>query len=333
MSFERNSALRQFIDQHFPGASNSLSQLQGDAGNRSYYRISINEKSYIIMDCPPQYCHLQPFIDIALYLKENEFSSPEIISQDTEQGFLILEDFGSVSIKDYLLKFSTQNTYTENNVEQDNIYHLIIDLLVAMQANQAPSNLVHYNNELLLSELKLFVDYYIPYKYKRNLETSELQEFIEIWQNILSKQAFINPSIVLRDYHVENMMHLEQRQSIKRLGLLDFQDALLGSPIYDLVSVLEDARIDVPREKALKYIEYFSNKKGFKLEEVMLNYHILGAQRNMRIVGVFARKKIRDNDNNYLKYIPRVLEYLEHDVSHIALAPLRSWLKKMEPTI
>ena len=157
----------------------------------------------------------------------------------------------------------------------------------------------------------------------------ELEEFMEIWQNILESQAPMPSSIVLRDYHVENMMYLEERKSIKKLGLLDFQDSLTGSPIYDLVSVLEDARIQVQRTDALRYIEYFSQKKEIDIEPVLLNYHILGAQRNSRILGVFARKAIRDHDDSYLQYIPRVLKYLEYDLSYIALSPLKDWLDKL----
>ena len=324
LAAERESRLKQFVDKYFPQASSSLESILGDAGQRSYYRISFQGKTYVVMDCPPTYCSVQAFVDVAAYLQKNEFSAPQIIHKDVEQGFLILEDFGSLSVKSYLLGGAGQEA-SEHQI----IYHLIIDLLVLLQSKEVPSDLVIYDNELLLSELKLFVDWYIPHAYGREIHMHELEEFMEIWQNILESQAPMPSSIVLRDYHVENMMYLEERKSIKKLGLLDFQDSLTGSPIYDLVSVLEDARIQVQRTDALRYIEYFSQKKEIDIEPVLLNYHILGAQRNSRILGVFARKAIRDHDDSYLQYIPRVLKYLEYDLSYIALSPLKDWLDKL----
>jgi len=322
---EREPKLKQFIDRYFPKASDSLDPVLGDAGQRSYYRISFEDKSYIVMDCPPSYCGVKPFVNIAIYLHKKGFSAPQIIQQDIEQGFLILEDFGSLSVKNYLL-----GSFGQDNIEHQNIYHLIMDLLVSLQAEEVPPGLIEFDNELLLSELRLFVDWYIPYAYKREILVHELEEFMDIWQAILDEQAPMQNSIILRDYHVENMMYLPKRESIQKLGLLDFQDALSGSPIYDLVSVLEDARMKVTRSEALKYIEYFSKEKEMDIEPVLLNYHILGAQRNSRILGVFARKARRDNDDSYLQYIPRVLKYLEYDLSHAALAPLRHWLKNLE---
>ena len=121
---------------------------------------------------------------------------------------------------------------------------------------------------------------------------------------------------------------LEHEEGINKLGLLDFQDALIGSPLYDLVSILEDARIDIPRDFALECVQYYALAKNIDPEDALINYHILGAQRNLRILGIFARKYIRDKDDTYLQYIPRVLKYLEYDVSHPALEPLKNWLLK-----
>ncbi|MDP4708849.1 MAG: phosphotransferase [Rickettsiaceae bacterium] len=323
-SAERESRLKQFVDQYFPQASSSLESILGDAGQRSYYRMAFQGKTYVIMDCPPSYCSVGAFVDVGIYLQKKAFSVPQIIHKDIEQGFLILEDFGPLSVKNYLLGGAGQGAS-----EHQTIYHLIIDLLVSLQSEEPPSGLVSYDNELLLSELKLFVDWYIPHAYGREVHVHELEEFMEIWLNILESQAPMPSSMVLRDYHVENMMYLEERKSIKKLGLLDFQDALTGSPIYDLVSVLEDARIQVPRSDALRYVEYFSKKKEIDIEKVLLNYHILGAQRNSRILGIFARKAVRDHDASYLQYIPRVLKYLEYDLSYVALAPLKDWLDKL----
>lgn len=278
-------------------------------------------KSFILMDCPPSYCSIVPFIEIAHHLRSYAFPAPEIIASDTDNGFIILEDFGDISVKTLIKNSAPQ--------AQESIYYLIIDLLVSIQDKAPPANLKTYDNELLLSELSLFEEWYIPHVLGRNLTDAESLEHKTIWQEILSNQAPLKASIVLRDYHAENMMYLENKHGINKLGLLDFQDALIGSPIYDLVSVLEDARIEVPRSLALDCLSYFTETQKLNLEDVLTNYHILGAQRNSRILGVFARKFMRDKNDNYLQYMPLVLKYLEQDLSHPVMRKLRKWISKI----
>jgi aminoglycoside/choline kinase family phosphotransferase len=312
---------QEFLDKYFTDSAHSITPIQGDAGFRSYFRINNAGKTYILMDCPPDYCSTQPFIEISHYLRSHQFSAPEIIAFDTQKGLIILEDFGDLSVK----------TFLENatHAERKKIYYLIIDILIELQAKTPPANLKIYDNELLLGELAVFVDYYIPYSLGRALTNAELEKYQDIWRRILKQQKPCASSIVLRDYHVENMMYLENRNGISAFGLLDFQDALVGSPIYDLVSVLEDARIEVPRALALDCVEYFAQAKQLLSEDVMTNYHILGAQRNSRILGVFARKAARDGNNNYLQYIPLVLSYLQDDMSHPVMRELGEWYGKV----
>lgn len=312
--------MKQFLATYFEGADYSIEAMRGDAGQRKYYRALHQDQSYVVMDC--QDSSVQPFIDMAIYLTDQGFSAPQILHQDVVNGFLLLEDFGTVSVTNYLL-----SDVKDENARKE-IYYLAIDLLVSLQDKKVPENLIEFDNDLLLSELKLFTDYYIPYAYKRELSAEEIDEFKEIWKNILLKQAPMLSSVILRDYHVDNMMYLKNNESIQKLGLLDFQDALSGSPIYDVVSILEDARIKVSRLEALGCVEYFAKKKKMDIEAVLLNYHILGAQRNSRILGVFVRKAIRDGDEGYLKFMPRVLEYLKYDLSHDALSSLNEWLDK-----
>ncbi len=321
---ERDEKLKLFINNYFSQASYKIESMPGDAGMRSYYRVFADSKSYVVMDCPPAYANVQSFINVANFLLENDFSAPQIIEKDVEQGFLIIEDFGITSVKNHLEKTA------DNIQERRNLYCLIIDLLCSLQTLECLPGLRNFDNELLCKEIELFADWYIPHAYKRELKMHEFDEFIEIWQNVLAKQAAMPNCLVLRDYHLENMMYLQERDSFRKIGLLDFQDALCRSPVYDLVSVLEDARFDVPRQDALDLIDYFAEKKELDKFEVLRDYHILGAQRNCRILGVFSRKYIRDNDDSYLKYIPRVQKYLEYDLSHPDLLPVREWLKNLK---
>lgn len=317
----RATKLNEFVNQFFFPEEASIEPMLGDAGLRSYYRVTSKDTIYILMDCPPSYCSVQPFINMAIFLKENKLSAPEIFHTDVKNGFLILEDFGTLNLKNYLIANKTLSKET---------YLLMVDLLIALQKKPLPPKLQEITDEDLIAELKIFVDWYIPHTYKKELHKKQLEEFINIWHDILKQKTLNKQSLVLRDYHVENIMYLEKEKSIRKLGLLDFQDALIGSPVYDLVSLLEDARIDVPRKDALVCAEYFAQKANLDVESVLIDYHILGAQRNCRILGVFARKAMRDNDESYLQYIPRVLKYLKYDLSHAALVPLKEWFKNLD---
>ena len=317
----RPEQLKRFVDNYFSNIKYTIEPIVGDAGLRDYLRVTTNDNNYIIMDCPPSYTSIEPFIQIANFLNQNGFSAPDIIKSDINNGFLILQDFGKLSVKNYLLN---------NNKTQQDIYHLSIDLLIKLQDAEPPKNLKKFDNTLLASELSVFTDHYIPYKQNEAIDSSDLENFNILWEDLLLKQPPMQNSIVLRDYHVENMMYLKREKGIKKLGLLDFQDALIGSPLYDLVSILEDARIDISRNFALECVQYYASAKKIDLEAALINYHILGAQRNLRILGIFARKYIRDKDNTYLQYIPRVLKYLEYDVSHPVLEPIKNWLLKIQ---
>jgi len=317
----RKKKLEEFVQSCFPEGVQNYTSLQGDAGLRSYFRVKANNNSYIVMDCPPTYCSIEPFIEIGRYLRLQNFSAPEIFHSDAKKGFIILEDLGDINIKNFI-----QNS---PSILHKNIYYLIIDTLVSLQEKTPVSNLKIYDNKFLLKELNLFVDCYIPYALNRNLTPIESDEYQNIWQEILDNQIPFSNCLVLRDYHVENIMYLEKYQGIKSLGLLDFQDAVIGSPIYDLVSVLEDARIKVSQDLAIDCIKHFTKQRKLKLAEVVTNYHILGAQRNSRILGVFARKLVKDKNDNYLQYIPLVLEYLNYDLSHPVMSKLKSWFNKV----
>ena len=318
----REFLLNQFVINYFSGSIFTIDEIVGDAGLRNYYRVKVKERSYIVMDCPPEYASTKPFIFMSNFLIKNGFSAPEIIYSDIDNGFLILEDFGSLSVKRLL--------YKVNNQERKEIYYSTMDLLVDLHKIDTPKELKAYDIDLMLKELDLFVDYYIPYKSQKKISIEEVAEFKEICRLALKQQSSLKDVIILRDYHVENIMYLQYESKIKKLGLLDFQDALVGSPIYDVVSILEDARSLVSRGFALDCLYYYIDKMQFDKSQAITNYHILGAQRNLRILGVFARKYIQDYDNNYLQYIPTVLKYLSYDLSHTVLSPLQDWLLRKQ---
>jgi N-acetylmuramate 1-kinase len=324
LALDRLELKYNFLRNSLPNQNFALQPILADASLRNYYRLIIDDKSYILMDCPPDYTCIKPFIKVAEFLRISGLSAPEIYHTDDTNGFLLLEDFGDLSVCKYI----------NNNPDRtDQIYKLIVALLSTLRSTAIPNDLPIYSDELLLSELKLYTDWYIPYVTGKKLNSKDESEYFDIWKQIIEKLPDISPSIVLRDFHVENMLVLN-RAGISAVGLIDFQDALIGSPIYDLVSVLEDARIDVSKETASKFIDYYADSTPeISKNDILLSYHILGAQRNSRILGVFARKFLQDNNPNYLQYIPRVLSYLNNDLSHPALTSLRLWVEKNLPII
>lgn len=310
--YQRNN----FLSDFFTHSNFNISPLANDASFRSYARVERNGESFIFMDSSRELDKLEPFIKIAKFLSGSGFSTPQIYHADMAGGFLLLEDFGHIRISDYLTEQNAKSTY-----------RLISDLLVELKSYEVPHDLPIYSPQLLLDELRVYTEWYVPYASGIPMNKDEESEFLAIWQSILALLPESSPCLVLRDYHVENMMFLD-RSGIKALGLLDFQDALIGSPIYDLVSVLEDARREVPFSFASELVDYYASRNLHnRKSDILLSYHILGAQRNMRILGVFARKFLRDKNSGYLKYIPRVLKYLQNDLSHPALKAIQTQLQ------
>jgi aminoglycoside/choline kinase family phosphotransferase len=310
MTPSRDELKIDFLNQHMLGAYN-ITPLQGDASLRKYDRITTKKYGNIIlMDCPPTYCNVEPFINIALLLRVHDILTPNIIASDLTNGFLLLEDFGDVRVKDIL---------TEDQEHNYAIYTRIIHILQKVQ-NIKPDKLEYHTDNVLIDGIKTFTEWYIPIALNKQvlydnillekirLESKERAlKFLEIWKHLLTEVAISKNVVALRDFHVENLMHIDN----KTIGVIDFQDAQISHPAYDLVSLLQDARWQVSDALARKLLlDYHSMNNHISYNELLNIYHVLGTQRNLRILGVFARKALRDKDYNYLKFIPRVCNYL-----------------------
>lgn len=352
---DREALKHEFISRVFANISYKTQEIPADASFRKYSRITFenltnvinfnndntifhNINSLILMDSPLEYYDIMDFIKVDKFLINNKAKAPCIYHQDLDNGFLLIEDFGSISIKDYILK-------NINNVDLiQKVYQVIIKLLIKIQSiNDLSSlNLKSYSKDLLINELGLYVDWYLPYILKRELTIDEKKQFFSLWNIVLDKYSDIllqdNLCLLLRDYHVENLMYINLSDSSNdinelNIGLLDFQDALIGSPIYDLVSLLQDARIQVDKNFANDCFNYYyDNKTNNKLtkDESWIVYNILGAQRNSRILGVFVRKAIHDGQDNYLNYIPRVLSYLNDNLANEYLYDIKQWIESIQ---
>ena len=293
--------------------------LAGDASFRRYYRLARHAGSAVLMDAPPPHEDVGPYVVVARLLRDLGFSAPEVLAENHGEGFLLLEDFGD-------------DTYTrllERGTDEPALYTLAVDTLIALQraaGTRAIPELAPYDSERLLSEAALLVEWYRP------LPGALCDEYLALWRAVLPETVVSLPTLVLRDYHVDNLMLLPDRPGIEGCGLLDFQDAVTGPPGYDLVSLLEDARRDVPAALRRAMTErYLAAFPALDREAFLRSAAILAAQRNCKIIGIFTRLWRRDGKPQYLAHIPRVWRLLEQDLRHPALAPIARWLDRHLP--
>jgi aminoglycoside/choline kinase family phosphotransferase len=313
------SGASEFLARHgWEGAE--ILPLAGDASFRRYFRILAGEKRAVLMDAPPPHEDPRPFVAIANWLEGVGLTAPRVLAADLNQGLLLLDDLGDARMRESL--------DADPAAERD-LYETAVDVLVHLHDHLPMEGLPPHGLDEWLTELRLFLDWYVP-----AVELGEVDDkgWEAAWQKVLVPVAEdgLGPVTVLRDYHAENVMLLDGRGGIERFGLLDFQDALAGHPAYDLVSVLEDARRDVPSDLEQAMIKRYVDRTGAD-ERFERAYWALAAQRNTRILGVFCRLWKRDGKDRYKAFQPRMWGLLERDLAHPALAPVKSWFDANVP--
>jgi tRNA threonylcarbamoyl adenosine modification protein YjeE len=337
---ERLKLLRQFL-QASGFIEAGRKRMAGDASTRSYARLIQDDRTFILMNSPKRpdggkiyaaAVHLaedvKPFFAIDRGLRERGFSAPEIHHSDLEAGFLITEDFGSAPV-----------------VEGDppapvlDRYEAATDVLAALHREPLPEVLPLvppadypipvFDIDAWMVEVGLMLEWYMP---DRGVTPSEAlrSEFETMWREILQRPVAAPRTWVIRDYHSPNLIWLGDREGLARVGIIDFQDAALGPAAYDVVSLLQDARIDVPEATELAlFSRYIKARRAadatFDAANFAALYAILSAQRNTRLLGTFARLNRRDGKPQYLKHQPRIWAYLNRSLAHPALSSLRAW--------
>jgi hypothetical protein len=299
--------------------------LASDASFRRYYRLGSNGRCAILMDAPPPQEDVVPYIAVAQLLRRLGFSAPEVFAEDRAAGFLLIEDFGD-------------DTYTrllERGADEPALYTLAVDTLVELQrAVEARGNpdLPPYDAERFLAEAALLVDWYAPAALGEPSTDARRAEYLDLWRTLLPQAALPDDTLVLRDYHVDNLMLLPDRSGVQGCGLLDFQDAVCGPPSYDLVSLLDDARRDVPADLRRRMTErYLAAFPALDRAAFLRSAAILAAQRNCKILGIFTRLWKRDGKPRYLVHLPRIWRLLEQELAHPALDPIARWLDRHLP--
>ncbi len=299
-----------FLAAHGWGDADIL-PLAGDASFRRYFRVVAPGRSAVLMDAPPPHEDPRPFIAVADHLAALGFAVPAILAQDLKRGLVLIADLGDSRMAEAIAADPARETP---------IYEAAVDLLIDLAAHSAMPGLRPYDMAEYQREAALLTDWYCP---AVGIE-ADAEGWRAAWLEALSPIADDQLVTVLRDYHAENIMLLEGGGA---LGLLDFQDALAGHPLYDLVSLLQDARRDVSPELEAAMIARYATRAPFDPAA----YALLGAQRNAKILGIFCRLAARDGKPRYLAYQPRVWAYLERDLAHPALAPVADWLARHLP--
>ncbi|ABD05336.1 conserved hypothetical protein [Rhodopseudomonas palustris HaA2] len=347
---ERLAALRSFIETS-GHADADRRHMPGDASTRSYARLVKDGASLILMNAPRRpdgpalyagksysaAVHLaediRPFVAIANGLRAQGVSAPQIHHADLDSGFLITEDFGTAGF--------VEGSPPVPIVER---YQAAADMLAALHGQSLPDTLPlpHgdyaipvFDTDAMLIEVSLMPEWYLP---DRGAPPSAAQrgEFVAMWRRLLDGIAGETRTWVLRDYHSPNLIWLDARSDIARVGVIDFQDTVLGPAAYDVVSLLQDARVDVPEalELALlgRYIKArLAAEPGFDPAAFARLYAVMSAQRNTRLLGTFARLNRRDGKPQYLRHQPRIWTYLARSLAHPSLAEFRAWYQANVP--
>ena len=285
--------------------------LAGDASFLRYFRVVDEDRRAVLMDAPPPHEDPRPFISVARHLQGLGFAAPEVVAEDLTHGLVLIEDFGDSRMAAAIIAGPSSEIP---------IYEAAVDLLLDLAKFPPAEGLRPYDMAEYQREARLFTEWYAP---SLSLDVDE-EGYQAAWAEALAPIAGHQSVTVLRDYHAENIMLLDDG---KRLGLLDFQDALAGHPTYDLVSLLQDARRDVSPELEAAMIARYSASASFDDGA----YALLGAQRNAKILGIFTRLWKRDGKPRYLGYQSRVWRYLERDLKHPSLLPVAEWFARNVP--
>jgi len=294
-----------------------------DASFRRYFRFAGGPKPALLMDAPPPQEDVRPWVKIARHLTGLGLSAPAIHQADEARGLLIIEDFGDGTFAKLL----------KDGADPAPLYAAAADALVALHKAPGAVNIdvPRYDAATLLDRALLLLDWFLPATGVAVSESARA-DYVAAWNAVLPLRNGVPESLALRDYFPENLMWLPDRAAVARVGLLDFQDAMLAPCVYDLMSLVEDARRDVPealrRETIARYLSAFPNQDRAAFEAAGA---VMAAQRHARVIGVFARLWKRDGKPGYLPHIPRVWRLLERALGHSGLAPLRCWFDTHVP--
>jgi hypothetical protein len=304
--------VRAFLDS--AGWDVAAEPLTGDASLRKYFRLRKDKQSVILMNASRALETVTPFVQLDEHLLRLGFSAPVILAQDKAKGLLLLEDFGDATFASLL----------EAGAEPERLFTLATDVLIALHKHPqaVPKSLHVYHPEKMLEDIELFLDWRTP-----GISETGKAEFQKVWREVLPVAHQVPASLLLRDFHVANLMSLSDRAGARQVGLLDFQDAYQGPVTYDLVSLLEDARHDVPEDLRQRMVaRYLAQFPALDRNAFETSMSILAALRHTRILAIFERLSRREGKHDYQQqHSPRVGRLLQKALRHPMLAGVKDW--------
>lgn len=300
----------------------NLIPIKNDASFRKYFRVD----KKILMDADPHLGEdVGSFININHVLREFKLNVPEIFTIDKENGFLLLEDLG-------------ENIFSQilNSENEEQLYKQAIEVLVEIYKKDLNkfSNftfLEKYSVEKLQDESQLFIEWYLKKYLKINITDTDIKDFKDIINKIFNNLDTKFEKLVLRDYHVDNLILQKSKLGLKQVGILDFQDAVLGSSSYDLISIIEDVRRPISKDLKNILIKYFIDSTGYDPNQLEKELAFYSVQRNLKILGIFSRLNLRDNKSKYMGYNDNAWKYIESNLNNPTMSDLKVWLKKILP--
>lgn len=324
---DRSAAMDEFLNSiGWQGATRRM--LAGDASFRRYERVQFGDQIAVLMDAPPPWEDVRPFVAVTGLLAGCNVTVPSIIAANEAQGFLLLEDLGDISF--------TRLLQAEPSREQA-LYLAAMDALIqlrrtsAVRADIFASALPAYDMSVYLREAALFAEWFLPQIHGLEKARALRTEYLAIWESILGATPIKQHCLVHRDYHADNLFWLADRPGYHAVGMIDYQDALWGDAAYDVASLLEDARRDVSAITVSQCLAHYLAATGDDATNFESRYAVIAAQRNAKIIGIFARLCVRDGKAHYLEYLPRVWGHMMRDVAHPSLAPLRAFIEAEVP--
>lgn len=343
----RSLAIRAFLDE--AGYRDAARRhLTGDASVRAYEHVTSGGTRYVLMDAPrhapgpilahgkyyQQIAHIaedvKPFIAVGRHLVSRGLRAPAIYEADIEQGILLIEDLGSEGVLD-AEGAPIAERYLESAACLAHMHGQVFarDLPVA-------DGIVHrvpdFDRDAMQIEVSLLTDWYLPFKRGTPASEYERQEYIAIWDGLIASLSAAEHNLLLRDFHSPNIIWRPEAAGIDRVGIIDFQDAMIGPSAYDVASLVQDARVDIPDDLAdgmlARYLSLRGEQGGFDRQRFSRDWHVMAAQRNCKLVGIWVRLMQRDGKPAYMRHMPRTFRYLTQALSHPDLAPLRVWCEK-----
>ncbi|MFO1058387.1 MAG: phosphotransferase [Dongiaceae bacterium] len=300
-------------------------RIAGDASLRRYDRLSRDGASVVLMDAPPPEEDVRPFVAVAGLLRRAGLSAPAILAADERRGLLLLEDFGD----------DTYSRLLAAGAAEAPLYELAVDVLAALRRQvpaEAVAGLPAFDEPAILAGVERFVDWYWPAVAGAPADAALRDSFRAAWRAVLPRRHALPDGMALFDYHVDNLMLLPGRAGVAACGLLDFQGAVRAPLCFDLMSLVEDARRDLSPGLAERLVARYRAAFPEDGDDAFATaWAVMGAQRHVRILGTFARLRVRDGKAGYSRHMPRVWGYLEAAAAHPALAPVAAWLDARLP--